>query len=499
METLAEREARIAAIEARRAEKAIGVWPTPDDAGFGVTQVAPGRGNLNYTSYGAIENAPTALRLIDRTPVSFARLFQSQPRIGAAVMRMLTWATRVPLRVYQGNVADPNDSKLLGPGDHPLAAALQMPWDRGSALDFVCGLLGPVLVNGNAVTTFSEGASGAIQFQHKDWRWTQPIMPWRDEIVGFNFDIDNPVVTSTESIDQCLHVKWWSAAGPIGTSPLQMLGTTLNIEDAAQRFQMASFRNGARPSSAITASDAFLGLERAERAQILANLREDITTIYSGPDKAGIPAVLPPGLTWAAVGQTTNEAMLIEQRTVTANEIAAVYQIFPMMLGDMDNANYSNLQAAAQMTYTDALGPALNLIECSINSQFVWPVLRQPDIFVKFDFDAVLRGDRPTLIDALAKGIGSGMYTPNDAVMELGKPKSDQDGMDKYYMPLVNNLAEVGADVVPAKLMPGDPEGPGLPVNPPYQVPGQQPPTPPTPPNRQALHYVQNGREYAVR
>lgn len=502
METAAEREARIEKLETRRREKAIGVWPTPDNTGLGAVpvQVAPGRGDLNYTSWGSPVDAPTALAMVDRRPVSFARLFQSQPRIGAAVMRMLTWSTRVPLKVYQGNPGDINDSKELGPNDHPLAKALCTPWDRGSQLDFVTGLLGPLLVNGNGVTTFEEGASGAIQFQNKDWRFTQPIMPWRDEILGFNFDIDIAQVMSTSSIDQCLHLKWWSPTGPIGTSPLQMLGTTLNIEDAIQRFQIASLRNGARPPSAISASDAFLGIERTEREAILKNLRSDVNDLYTGPDKAGFPALLPPGLTWTPVGQTMVEAELIDQRSVTSNEIAAVYQILPMMLGDMAEANYSNLSAAMEVTYTDALGPPLILIEHSINSQFVWPILRQPDIFVRFDFDEVLRGDRPTLIKALQEAVASGMMTPNEARAELRKAKSDQEGMDDFYMPLVNNLARVGTETVPGKLMPGQPEGPGQLPTLPDQLPGQRPPSPPQPPTPpKGLHVIERGREYVMR
>src|SRR6516164_4310845 len=100
----------------RRADLGV-VWPTPEDAGTGVIpiEIAPGRGDLSYSST-FYPSFPSALSLINRV-VSFARLFQSQPWIAAACMRMLTWAIRVPLKAYQRTGADPADRRQLHPGD----------------------------------------------------------------------------------------------------------------------------------------------------------------------------------------------------------------------------------------------------------------------------------------------------------------------------------------------------------------------------------------------
>jgi hypothetical protein len=48
METLQEREDRIARLDQQRRERHAGpVWPTPDNVGTGRVQIAPGRGDLN--------------------------------------------------------------------------------------------------------------------------------------------------------------------------------------------------------------------------------------------------------------------------------------------------------------------------------------------------------------------------------------------------------------------------------------------------------------------
>ena len=327
--------------ERRSKKQAQTVWPTPDDAGTGVVpvEIAPGRGDMNYSS-GFVPTFPTALWLVGNRAVSFTRLFMSQPWVAAAVMRMLTWAVRVPLKVYRRDGEDPADRVRLRGADHPLAAAIE-GIDRNSQAQLTMSMLGPVLVHGNSVTLVEQGAQDQIRLTEKDWRFCRPLMPFRDSIDGFQFDIDSPLFRQDVSVDEVLHVAWWSPTGPIGCSPLQQLGVTVQIEDAAQRTQRALFANGTRQSSAIIASPEWLGLDQSIQQKLLDQLREDMTTQYSGPDNSGRPILLPPGLTWSSVGQTVAEADLLEQRRVAREEVAAVYQIPPPLIGILDRATYS--------------------------------------------------------------------------------------------------------------------------------------------------------------
>jgi HK97 family phage portal protein len=458
VETQLEREERIARLERARGERAAGreaqVWPTPDDAGLEL-QVGPGRGDLNFSST-FYPSFPTSLLLVGNKVASFARIFMSQPWVAAAVMRMLTWSVRVPLKVYR-RMDDENARQRVRGAEHPLASALEIPWERGTLASLVMSMFGPVLVHGNSVTEVLSGAKETITFMPHDWRFSRPLMPFRDSIDGFEFDIDIPELRRTVSVDDVLHIAWWSPTGPIGCSPLQQLGVTIRIEDAAQRYQQAMLLRQARPPSAIQASEDFLGIDKKERQQIIAQLRSDITAIYSGPENAGRPALLPPGLEWKPIGHTALEAALIDQRRVTREEVAGVYMIPPPLMGILDKATYSNIQAQREMTYTDCLGPPLVLIEQTINSQIVHSLLREDDLFVEFDFGAVLRGDRLQEIEALREAIGTALFTPNEGRDVLNLPRSEDPGMDQFYLPM-NNLQPVGSPptpgVIPAPVRP---------------------------------------------
>jgi HK97 family phage portal protein len=420
----------------------------------GPVEIAKGRGDLRYSSVpvGAAGNART-VKLVDGSPVSFAKIFATQWSVGAAVMRLLGWSIKVPLKAYRRTGDDSRER--LRPKDHPLARAIVDPWDRGSQAGLVMSLLGPMCVHGNGLNGIEQGARNAIRFEPFDYRAAEPIKVFEKYISGWSIVEDGQ--ERTVPADTMLHCAWWSPLGPLGVSPLQQLGVTLGIEDAAQRYQRSIFKNGARPPSAITADEAFLGLKSEERTALMAQLREDIAEVYGGPDNGGKPALLPPGLDWKPVGHSAVEAALIDQRKVAREEVCAVYQIPPPFLGILDRATFSNINILREVAYTDGLGPPLVLIEQTINAQVVRSLLREDDVFVEFDFAGVLRGDRLKEMQALREGIGIGLMNRNEGRSILNMPRSDQPGMDDFFFE-ANNMGRVG-DATAADTAAGDGSG----------------------------------------
>jgi HK97 family phage portal protein len=426
--------------------------PSPDGRPI---EIAPGRGDLTYTSSPGVPaggdwlfpGGTRSLWTVGGRPVSFAKLFCTQPWVAASVMRMLTWSIRVPLKVYRREGDDPADRHRLRAGEHPLADAIREQ-DGRSAAQFVMNMLGPVLVHGNSVTEVASGVGDTVRFDPKDWRYCEPLIPFRDRVAGWKFDTDEPGEGREVPTDEVLHVAYWSPDGPLGVSPLQQLGVTLQIEDAAQRFIRASFVNGARPPSAIVATPEWLTAPFEERQQVLEQLRQDLTFLFAGPENAGKPALLPPGLSWQAVGSTSFEAELTDQRKVDREEVASVYQIPPPMIGILDKATYSNIKTQREMIYTDCMGPPLILCESAMNAQIVWRMLGERDVFVEFDFGAVLRGDRLEEIGAIREAIGTALFTPNEGRSIINMPRSTSTGMDDFYLPF-NNLQPVGSRPMP--------------------------------------------------
>lgn len=424
-------------------------------------EIAPGRGDLTRNSValnGDWLTTPLDVLLAGGKTVSYANIYATQPRVFAAVQRMLQWSVRVPLKAYRTR-----DHARLDTGDHPVAEAIVRPWDRAGQAQLLQAMLGPMLIHGNALLTVERAPrSGRLSFEAKDWRRVLPIKGMRYGSIS-GWEVDRDTADEREvSVDYALHCAWWSPLGPLGVSPLQALGTTINVEDAARRWMVGSMENSGRPPSGIKADKEFLGLAREERQQLLQNLRDDVTRLYTGPENAGRPVVFPPGLSWDPIGHTAVEAELIDQRKINVEEINAVYQIPPPMVAVLDNATYSNIDTQREMIYTESVGPPLVLIETLFNVQVV-NALYGDDVYVEFDFGKVLRGDRLKEIQALREAIGTGVLSPNEARGALDLEPSTAQGADDLWMP-TNNLS---------RLLPEGEEPPPPPAPPP--APEQQP------------------------
>jgi HK97 family phage portal protein len=401
-------------------------------------EIAPGRGDLRRTSLPFSAYATGNASLIGGRTVSYADLVESQPLIGMAVMRMLTWASRVPLKAYLRTGDDSRER--LRAGD-PLADALLEPWDRGSSLQLIMALLGPLLVHGNSVLRIDDGARGRFRFAPADYRYSRPIFAFRDSISGWDFDVDDPKMMDTRPADQVLHVAWWSATGPLGVSPLKMLGTTIAVEDAAMRHQQAMWRNGVRSPTVIESLPEYAGLSESFQTLMMEQLRGDIDELHAGPDQSGRPLLLPPGLSAKPMGYTSVEAQLVEQRLVGREEVGGVLQLPPGCLGFMREGSDA-MAEQRQMGYQDGLAPPLLLIESALNAQIIRSLLRERDKYVEFDFAALLKGDKLREVEAMREQISYAMLTPNEARSINNMPQSDEKGMDSFFLPR-NNLVEI--------------------------------------------------------
>jgi hypothetical protein len=352
-------------------------------------------------------------------------------------MRMLTWSIRVPLKAYR-RTGDDSRERLR-------PATTRSPRDRRAVGARLAGrltmsLLGPLLVHGNA-STRSTRAPATHPLPPADWRFATPIKPWRDTIAGWELDQDDPTRHAHRA-----------APTPSCTSP----GGRRSARSASARCSSSASRSTSRTPRSATRSRCSPTARGPRRRSPptrsssastrrapgpLANLREDITAIYAGPENAGRPALLPPGLDWKPVGHTAVEAALIEQRKSPAKR-SRVYQIPPPMLGHPRPATYSNIETQREMAYTDGLAPPLVLIEQTINAQLVRGLLREDDVYVEFDFAGVLRGDRLKEVEALREAIGTGLLTPNEARAIDNRPRSTLEGMDEFYLPR-NNLQPI--------------------------------------------------------
>lgn len=365
--------------------------------------------------------------------LSYADMYRRQPWVRTAIAKLNMQIARLPLKAYR---MKPNGERERL-RDHPLPQLLSRPYPRASAATFKQKTAFPMLLHGNSLFAKGVERAGAVPSSliPLDWRFVTPNCDETGRLEFWQYGEDKVPLAP----DSVIHFRWEAGLGDIGSSPLESLGITLRTEDSAQRHQAASFDNGVRPSTVyISEEDMDEGDKEILRQQIQAQ--------QGGVDNAFKLALLTGGGRLETLQQTAVEAELIEQRKLNREEIAAVYDIPPPLIGILDHATYSNVAEMHRMLYGMVLGPWLTLIEETIQAQLIdtYEPWAAEGLFVEFDLAEVLKSDTLKEIQAIETAIRTGVMTPNQGLAIRNQPPSTQDGMDLYYLP-ANNMQPVGA------------------------------------------------------
>lgn len=374
--------------------------------------------------------------------VSYQQIYEEQQWVFTSVNKLSRVLSALPLHVYRitGDGAGGERERVR---EHPLVDCLRRPGPRRGPMYVKQKLMWPSLLHGNGVMAKVVEAPGAAPsgMVALDWRFLTPT---------FADDACTEVAfwTTTQAgdpmhlaPDQVVHMAWESGAGDIGVSPLKPLTSTIGIEDAAQRYQAASFNNGVRHSS-VYVLPPDVELDTDERAE----LRAAISGQYGGVDKQFQMALVSGGGDIKPLSHTAVEAALIDQRKLDREEIAAVYDIPPPLIGILDKATYSNISVQAKMLYGMVLGPWLALMRETIQTQLVdaYEPWRQERLFVDFDLSDVLKGEPLAEVQAIREAIATGIMTPNEGRQARNLPPSTDPEADRLHMP-TNNLTPMGA------------------------------------------------------
>jgi HK97 family phage portal protein len=356
-----------------------------------------------------------SVQLIGDRPISYHRLYRTQPWVAAAVHLLQRQTARLPLQTFipdpDGDDAAYNRKRTR---DHPLAVVLRRPQPRRSPLDLKAEIMLGLAVQGNHLEEIIRDRPGGVPIglERIDWRTAKPrlssdgmrVMQWDITPLG-----GGPMRRMMP--EDVLHFRWPSPDGPIGVSPLQQLGVTVRSEDAAQRYAASSMRHGGMHGVAVR-----IAKEYATDEEVIETIRHEVMD-RSGPDRANLPYILG-GI--EAVDkmpvQTAVEAELINQRKVNREEIAAVYGTPPVLIGDLSHATYSNVSEMHGMLYVTILGPWLSLIAEQLDAQLVQP---EPNwafdgVWAEWSLDEVLKGDTKARMEAYLIGLRAGALTIND-------------------------------------------------------------------------------------
>ena len=360
-----------------------------------------------------LEGSNRVVELVGGSSATYEELYRTQPWIRVVVNKLARTAGRLPLKVYR-NPDEPGERERVREG--PLYELLRRPGERVGTGEFVRAVVSNVALHGNFVAVKRRKRAG---MPPHELLWTSAAY-WscvRDR-EGNTWYVYKP--GSGEPIpfrpEEVLHFSWWKPGpGLWAPSPMEALVTTLKTEDAAQRAAIATFENGMRQSGFFTTAGS-MKPDQFER------YRAQLVERYGGPDAAMKVVLLDNGMDWKAMSNDAQESELINLRKLTREEVAAVLDIPPPVIGILDRATFSNITEQHLMLYQDTVEPWTNMVQEVVDVQLVGDEPLMAGEYAEFDFGGVLAGDPVKQIDTLVKAVGGPVLTPNEGRAKLNLP-----------------------------------------------------------------------------
>ena len=237
-------------------------------------------------------------------------------------------------------------------------------------------------------------------------------------------------VGTTLRADEVLHITELRKPGALrGVSRIDEVKQSLGLAAALEEFSARFFGQGSVTQGIIE----WPGNLTREQAKDLASGFEEG---HKGLKRSHRPGVLFGGARFVKTGVDPNEAQMLESRQFAVEEIARIFRcpLHLLQVSTPGAMSYASVEQNAIQFAQYTLRPIISKFETALSSLLPGPA------FVKFNLDAILRGDIQTRFAAYSTGQLAGFLSVNDIHRLEDMPPAE--GGDEYRVPLANvNLA----------------------------------------------------------
>ena len=376
------------------------------------------------------------------------------------------------LAIIEACVGAYSQTMAMCPGDHwkskpnggrervttsALSRLLRYPNDYQTMSDFLLNAVRQLYLQGNAYALCLRNARYEIQELHlMDNRYCRALIDGTGEVhytLGGNWIVQNrfgPLTTVPQR--DVLHIKLHcdQLRNPLmGQTPLAAayLDTMLEASVKAQQFQF--YQRQAKPGFVLSTD---LTLDKDQVSALRDRWNEQTT----GANTGGTP-ILTGGLKPQQIPITSwRDAQLAELLKLSDQDIAMAFRVPPQIVGIPAHSTHGTTEAMMRSWVATGLGFCLNHVEEAIGLTF--GLKGQPDEYVEFSTDVLLRSDFKDRIEGLARAVQGGIYSPNEARNSEDNPGSHMVTGDRVQQQVVPLSA---AAKIPAS--PAAPPAPSVP------------------------------------
>lgn len=226
----------------------------------------------------------------------------------------------------------------------------------------------------------------------------------RDDLSKLPFD--DPAVPASEIIHDRMECLFHPL---VGISPL--IAAALAAEQGIRILQNSGkfFANNSRPGGILTAPGT-IDEETAKR------LKKEFEQNFSG-ENFGRLMVAGDGLEYQAAAMTAENAQLVEQLGLSAEQVCMAFHVPAYMIGAGSPPSYDNISALNQQYYSQCLQKLINAVEDLLDDGLS---LMSSGYRTEFDIDDLLRMDMATRIQTTNDQVKGGYISPDEARARFG-------------------------------------------------------------------------------
>ncbi len=357
---------------------------------------------------------------------------------------------KCPLNVYR-RLPDIGKDKAT---DHYLWPLLHREANdqvRLSAFRFRRMMMTWVLLWGNAYAEFEENGRGQIT---RFW----PMRPDRMRITGppdrLIYTYTRPGGT-THSVPAAymLHLRGLETDGVVGLSPIKVMRQSLGLGLAAEEY-------GARYFGASGKPGGWIELATKLSPEGKQNLRESFEDLHKGLRGAHRVAIFEEGMKYHEVGIPPEDMQFLQTRQFQGIDVARIFGVPPHKIAELARATFSNIEHQSIEFVMDCLADWF----VNWEQELTVTCLSAPEarsVFLEFDRDMMMRGDKVSRYTAYNIGRNGGWLTRNNILDAENMNRTPaESGGDEYLQPL-NMVSSGDVPETDPDLDPNDPGAPG--------------------------------------
>ena len=208
--------------------------------------------------------------------------------------------------------------------------------------------------------------------------------------------------------DMVYHVPGFSWDGLKGMSMIRAAGETFGRGMAVEEFVNRFYGQGMNFGIALTTD------KEINNEEYIKQLRSDFESKYGGLANSHRPIILHSGLKVDRIPLTFVDAQIIEMLKLTDEQICGLMRVPPHMIAHLDRATFSNIEHQGIEFVIYSMLPIITKHEYEKRRKLLTKKEREEGYYVKYNMDALLRGDAKTRAEALTRQRQNGIINADE-------------------------------------------------------------------------------------